>query len=81
MSMMPQPDQPPPGVQPGPLPTSFDFGMAQTSNGNMVLLIAKTPAGQAFYFIDPDTCDALVKELGKVAFQARTGIILSPRLN
>jgi len=61
---------------PGPVPMRVSWGCANTSVGPKIYLRFGTPIGDNTFFIEPDLADRLAIEFPKLAWQARTGMII-----
>lgn len=74
--------QPPAGigvqskVNPAPLETEIELHAYSAHGFNAVVMVIHTPAGIAFFFINPDAADALGEQLPRIAAEARTGLTI-----
>ena len=56
------------GLPPGPVPTTYNVGQTQLSNGQIwVFLRVDTPTGTCITFMPPESAGALGKELSRLA--------------
>lgn len=72
-----QPQQPPPGIPPQPVPMSFKIGQTPMPNGDMgVILLVSTPVGEAVYFLDSKMAGMVADGLKQASQASASGLVV-----
>lgn len=72
-----QPQAPPPGIQPQPVPMTFRIGQANMPDGSMgVVMLVSTPVGEAVYFLDSKMAAHVADGLRQSASAAASGLLV-----
>lgn len=69
--------QPPPGIQPTPVPMTFRIGQGNGPGGQMmVVLMVSTPVGEAVYFLDGKMAEHVANGLNQAAKASQAGLLV-----